>query len=109
MIERLTTALAAAEETDGEPTIGVELRRETATFTVPVSQASLPAALAKLAVAVERHEQVTAPKQEASTLAPETTRLKDESEGAQMLIEDHSQATDCADFDPPLVLRRMVE
>jgi hypothetical protein len=109
LIERLATALAAAEQTDGEPSIGVELRRETATFTVPVSQASLPAALAKLAVAAERDEQVTAPKQEATTLAPETIRLKGESEGAQMLIEDHSQATDSADFDPPLVLRRMVE
>jgi hypothetical protein len=109
LIERLTTALAAADQNDEGPTIGVELRRETATFTVPVSQASFPAALAKLAVAVERHESEIAPKQEESAATLETIPLKDESEGGQMLIEHHSQASESADFEPPLVLRRMVE
>jgi hypothetical protein len=106
LIERLTTALTAADQNDEGPTIGVELRRETATFTVPVSQASLPAALAKLAVAVERHENEIAPKQEESA---ETIQLKDQSEGGQMLIEHHSRAPESAEFEPPLILRRMVE
>jgi hypothetical protein len=112
LIERLTTALAAADETAREPgpTIGVELRRETATFTVPVSQASLPAALAKLAGTAMASEAIeAAPQLEESVSAPETIHPGSESIGAQALIEDHSQATGGADFEPPLVLRRRVE
>ena len=49
--ERIATALAGESEIeagDPRPTIGVELRRETATFHIPVSEASLPEALKKL-------------------------------------------------------------
>jgi hypothetical protein len=109
LIERLATALAAADETAQEPgpTIGVELRRETATFTVPVSQASLPAALAKLAGTAMASEAIeAAPQLEAFVSAPETIHPGGESTGAQALIEDHSQPTG-AEFEPPL--RRMVE
>ena len=109
LIERLTTALTASEEPAPQlgPTIGVELRRETATFTVPVSQASLPAALAKLARAkLISKEPGRAPQLEASGSAPETIHIGDESSA---LIEDHSQPAEGVDFEPPLVLRRMVE
>jgi hypothetical protein len=112
LIERLTMALTAADETAPQPgpTIGVELRRETATFTVPVSQASLPAALAKLAATAAARQAVdNAPQLEAPVSAPEAIHLGGESTQAQALIEDHSQATESADFEPPLVLRRMVE
>jgi hypothetical protein len=51
--DRIAAALAAADQRqagdDQRPVIGVELRRETATFHVPVSEASLPEALRKLA------------------------------------------------------------
>ena len=49
--ERIATALAPRPRPNQampRPTIGVELRRETATFHVPVSEASLPEALMKL-------------------------------------------------------------
>jgi hypothetical protein len=112
LIERLTTALTAIEEPAPQPgpTIGVELRRETATFTVPVSQASLPAALAKLAGArLIADEPRSAPQLDGAVTAPETTHLGSESRAPPALIEDHSQQTESADFEPPLVLRRMVE
>ncbi len=117
LIERLTTALTAIDEPAPQQpgpilgptlgtTIGVELRRETATFTVPVSQASLPAALAKLAGATLIAEGPAHPgRLETTPLSPsETIHL-----GGPALIEDHSQEAQSADFEPPLVLRRMVE
>jgi hypothetical protein len=92
------------------PSIGVELRRETATFTVPVSQASLPAALAKLTGArLIAQEPVGAPELDATGTPPETIHLGGESPTETPLIEDHSQPTENADFEPPRVLRRMVE
>jgi len=112
LVERLTTALTAIEEPSPQPgpTIGVELRRETATFTVPVSQASLPAALARPAAArltADRHSD--APQLEVSASAPESVRQGRETPAGPALIEDHSQEPESADFDPPLILRRMVE
>jgi hypothetical protein len=112
LIERLTTALTAIEEPAPQsgPTIGVELRRETATFTVPVSQASLPAALARLAGAtLIAKAPAGAPQLETSLSPPETIHLGGESPTGPALIEDHTQETGNADFEPPLVLRRMVE
>jgi hypothetical protein len=110
LIERLTTALTAIEEPQSGPTIGVELRRETATFTVPVSQASLPPALARLVGATLIAEAPAgAPQLETSLSPSETIHLGRESPSAPALIEDHSQPTESADFEPPLVLRRMVE
>ncbi len=109
LIERLATTLTATDEASPQPgpTIGVELRRETAMFTVPVSQASLPAALAKLAGAKLLAEEPGGTLQpEASVSTPETSG---DSSSAPALIEDHSQPTESADFEPPLVLRRMVE
>ena len=82
----------------------------TATFTVPVSQASLPAALARLAGATLKAEAPAGALQlETSLSSPETIHLGGESPIGPALIEDHSQAAENADFEPPLVLRRMVE
>jgi hypothetical protein len=109
LIERLTKALNDVALKPG-PSIGVELRRETATFTVPVSQASLPAALAKLTGATLIAEEPTsAPQLDGAVSPPETIHLGGESHTETVLIEDHSQPTENADFEPPLVLRRMVE
>jgi hypothetical protein len=112
LIERLTTALNGSDDMSVQPgpRIGVELWRETATFTVPVSQASLPAALAKLTGArLIAEEPVGAPELDATGTRPETIHLGGESPTETALIEDHSQPTENADFEPPLVLRRMVE
>jgi hypothetical protein len=111
--ERIATALAgeSAPAGDQRPTIGVELRRETATFHVPVSEASLPEALRRLAGSslqiemdsptvpqIGQQTDATVPALVAET-AP-TIALPDES-----VIED----IDSADFVPPRVLRRMVD
>jgi hypothetical protein len=111
LIERLTTALNGSHDVALQPgpSIGVELRRETATFTVPVSQASLPAALAKLAGAKFIAEEPVGAHELEGASPTETIRLGGESPAETALIEDHSQPTENADIEPPLVLRRMVE
>jgi hypothetical protein len=75
-----------------------------------VSQASLPAALAKLTGAtLIAEEPASAPQLDGAASPPETIGLGGESPTETALIEDHSQPTENADFEPPLVLRRMVE
>jgi hypothetical protein len=112
--ERIATALAGESETESsEPrsTIGVELRRETATFHVPVSEASLPEALMKLTGGALRIESETpAALQLEQSLAAEAPATAAE-EMQPILLSDESgpQELDGADFEPPRVLRRMVE
>lgn len=113
--ERIATALAAADQgqlrEDPRPTIGVELRRETATFHVPVSEASLPEALRRFsggALSVETH-QLDAPAPGPSLPAPDG-----DPNGMALLedaVDDHREieTADAAVFHPPLVLRRMVD
>lgn len=97
LMEQLAAALGMAGR-DEDPGINVELRRETATFQVPVSQAALPEALANLTGAE--------PQLELTPAAPEILAA-----GAtiESLLEDKSLAGDAGEFDPPLVLRRMVD
>jgi len=106
LAERLTAASAAVEEqTSSEPSIGVELRRETATFKVPVSHASLPKALTELTQAAPDSDRgnTERPQLELTLAAPEddgtTTQVADEK----------PDAAEGAEFEPPLVLRRMAE
>ena len=126
--EPLSEAAPVPPETaPAEPMIGVELRRETATFSVPVSQASLPDALAKLtgtAFADDTLKQDAQPQMEL-TLAPpdsqttstqadhatETTHKSDEPIQLADLSEEHLEAPieEGGEFHPPLILRRMVE
>ena len=54
-------------------------------------------------------EPVGAPELDATGTPPETIHLGGESPTETPLIEDHSQPTENADFEPPRVLRRMVE
>jgi len=103
LTERLTAALVAANES-----IGVELRRETATFRVPVSEASLPQALAKLAAAAKRGDEALAPPQLALTPAA-ADDADTEDMATQDLSEEAADAGKSAAFQPPLVLRRMVD
>jgi len=113
----------APQATTPEPSIDVELRRETATFRVPVSQASLPEALAKLSGAAfptETLRQDDQPQLELTLSAPESVTADRAPEAAietdePFLLADLSQEDfepaieEGAEFEPPLVLRRMVE
>jgi hypothetical protein len=112
--ERIATALAAEpipESTDSRPTIGVELRRETATFRVPVSEASLPEALMKLTGGSLRIESETPAlaQLEQSPAAGLPGTAAEETQSIALYDESLPQEFDEADFEPPRVLRRMVD
>jgi hypothetical protein len=112
--ERIATALAAEPvpaSADSRPTIGVELRRETATFRVPVSEASLPEALMKLAggsLRIEGDTPVLA-QLEPSRAATSPEISSEEPRAIALYDESIPQEFDGLDFEPPRVLRRMVE
>ncbi len=110
LAERLSAALAAVEEQtstepSNEPSIGVELRRETATFSLPVSQASLPAGLAPLTQPARNSDDANTerPQLELTLPTPETAATP------APVVEERSDAEDVGAFEPPLVLRRMAE
>jgi hypothetical protein len=112
--ERIATALAAEpmpDSADSRPTIGVELRRETATFRVPVSEASLPEALMKLTGGSLRIEGETPAlaqlEQPLAATSPEIAAK--ETQAIALYDESIPQEFDGVDFEPPRVLRRMVE
>jgi hypothetical protein len=106
LAERLSAALAAIEEQTGtESTVGVELTRETATFHLPVSQASLPAGLAALTqTAPNNNGADTERPQLELTLPPQET-----AETSASVAGEKPDEGDGAAFEPPLVLRRMAE
>jgi hypothetical protein len=116
LTERLMAALAAlGEKTRAEPTIGVELRRDTATFQVPVSEALLPEGLTELAQAASGHDGGThePPQLELTLPAPDEAANDAPQPHA---VQENSDADDAADdadgaaeFEPPLVLRRMAD
>ena len=112
--ERIATALAGDTEmqsSDPRPTIGVELRRETATFHIPVSEAALPEALKKLtgdALHIE-NETPAAPQLEISSATTLPAITAAETQAILLSDESGPQEFDGADFEPPRVLRRMVE
>lgn len=101
-------------EPEPHPTIGVELRRETATFRVPVGETSLPDAIRKLSDALQSStDDPNAPQLELALAAPEITAL-DHTETIALpdlstQQEDEVEDVQTVAFDPPLVLRRMVD
>ncbi|MEO8419561.1 MAG: hypothetical protein ABI457_00060 [Hyphomicrobium sp.] len=112
--ERIATALAAEpspESGDSRPSIGVELRRETATFRIPVSEASLPEALKKLAGGSTRivSETPALARLEPPSAADSLELAAEETQAIALYDESLPQEIDLADFDPPRVLRRMVD
>ena len=112
--ERIATALAGDTEmqsSDPRPTIGVELRRETATFHIPVSEAALPEALKKLTGDALRSEEETpaAPQLEISSATTLPAITAAETQAILLSDESGPQEFDGANFEPPRVLRRMVE
>jgi hypothetical protein len=96
-------------DADVPSTIGVELRRETATIHVPVGDTSLPEALRKLsdALRLDADDQPT-DQLEFPLATPETSTIE---EHETLALEDHSdvQELDAGEFQPPRVLRRMVD
>ena len=99
------------QSSDPRPTIGVELRRETATFHIPVSEAALPEALKKLtgdALHIE-NETPAAPQLEISSATTLPAITAAETQAILLSDESGPQEFDGADFEPPRVLRRMVE
>jgi hypothetical protein len=119
LAERLAAALAAADQSAGpleaQSAIGVELRRETAMFHVaagvPVNQGSRPDASVGLAGGEGSRDQHAAepPQLELTFAAPEAAGGEANARPAHALIEDKSDGGDHGEFDPPLVLRRMVD
>jgi hypothetical protein len=106
LAERLSAALAAVEEqTCTEPSIGVELTRETATFHLPVSQASLPEGLAALTQTEPKGDEGSTERPQLEPTLPAT----ETAETAAPTAEEKSPAVEVAEFKPPLVLRRMAE
>ena len=112
--ERIATALAgepSPESGDSRPSIGVELRRETATFRIPVSEAMLPEALKKLSGGSTRIEGETPAlaRLEPPSAADSLEIAAEETQAIALYDESLPQEIDLADFDPPRVLRRMVD
>ena len=112
--ERIAAALGAEPSLEGgdqRPTIGVELRRETATFHVPVSEASLPEALMKLTGRTLQIDAETPvqPQLEHSLAEQIPAIAAEEAPPIALYDESLPQEIDGADFEPPRVLRRMVE
>jgi hypothetical protein len=110
--ERIANALSAApliEAGDARPTIGVELRRETATFQVPVSEARLPQALAELSGGALKPAGEAQPG--AQLEPPPAVPASAAQSGEAIALPDLSSPQESADgdFEPPLVLRRMVD
>jgi hypothetical protein len=112
--ERIAAALGAEPGPEGDkqrPTIGVELRRETATFHVPVSEAQLPEALMKLTGrTLQIGAEAPVQGQLEHSLAEQIPAIAAEEAPAIALYDESlPQEIDGADFEPPRVLRRMVE
>lgn len=99
----------ARAESEQQPTIGVELRRETATFHVPVGETSLPDAIRRLSDALQMDADVQRTDQLELALSEQQTQHIEQSE--TLALEDHSDETeiDAGEFEPPRVLRRMVD
>lgn len=119
LAERLTAALTSIghfshAHDDDETTIDVELKRETATLRVPVSQATLPKGLTGLAETTrpDNSDTTEPPQMEMALAAPRSADADAMQPEPQTQAEDQGDdhnTHDAAAFEPPLVLRRMVD
>jgi hypothetical protein len=112
LAERLTAALAAADAQTSEPGIDVELTRETATFRLPVSQATLPAGLAALTQGESSDTGAAASDAPQRVLtSPELQPTQVSESYGEDAYDTHEspEIEDTPAFEPPLILRRMVE
>jgi hypothetical protein len=79
--------------------------RETASFRLPVSQATLPEGLAALAQTATSDDRTTTeqPQPDATLSAPQCTETPDH------VADERPETEETPAFEPPLVLRRMAE
>ncbi|CAN1723911.1 conserved membrane protein of unknown function [Hyphomicrobium sp. 1Nfss2.1] len=97
-------------ESEANATIGVELRRETATFHVPFGEGgALPEAIRKLSDALKLGSDEVATDQLELALAAPKLEPADENESIALPDLSAPQEIEFADFEPPRVLRRMVD
>jgi len=97
-------------ESEAKATIGVELRRETATFHVPFGEGgALPEAIRKLSDALKLDSNEVATDQLEFALATPKLEPADENESIALPDLSAPQEIEIADFEPPRVLRRMVD
>jgi len=90
-------------------TIGVELRRETATFHVPISQASLPEALTNLAENIRVQGHMASEQPQLELTLPPLSQVSNGAQSPNMSVDHPSFAEELTDFEPPLVLRKIME
>lgn len=97
-------------ESEANASIGVELRRETATFHVPFGEGgALPEAIRKLSDALKLSSNEVATDQLELALAAPKLEPADENESIALPDLSAPQEIEFADFEPPRVLRRMVD
>lgn len=119
LIDRLKAALKGTDApVEGETTIGVELRRETATFQVPVSEASIPQTLSRLTGRTTTNQDVAeteAGQLELTLPAPDTdareeiAMITSELDTSDEIAPEDEIDAEQPEFEPPLVLRRMAD
>ena len=108
-----TTTMETLQRQSTEPanasaTIGVELRRETATFRVPISQASLPSALASLA----QHggvEGLAGDQPQLELTLPAPNQVSNRAQASDATVDGPNFVEEPAEFEPPLVLRKTLD
>jgi len=99
----------AAEPADATAMIDVELRRETATFHVPISQASLPDALASLTGQLPGQGPVASDQPQLELTLPAPTQVSNGAQAPDVTVDGRNFVEEPADFEPPLVLRKIME
>lgn len=110
LIDRLKSALSGPDEPAGETTIDVELRRETATLKIPVSEAKIPEALRHLAGGARTQDEGDATQLALQLPAPDAVEDADvQTENSEEYQAEEDLGSDVQAFEPPLVLRRMAD
>ncbi|MEI9900519.1 MAG: hypothetical protein WDN31_10810 [Hyphomicrobium sp.] len=99
----------ARAESELQPSIGVELRRETATFHVPVGETSLPEAIRRLSDALQLETDDQRADQLDLTLAKPEFQAIEGGETIALADLTAAEELDAGEFQPPRVLRRMVD
>lgn len=98
-----------AESDNAPSTIGIELRRETATFHVPISQASLPDALTSLAGKIRVRGQVVSEQPQLELTLSALTQTSNGAQSTDPTVDGLNFVEEPAEFEPPLILRKTME
>ncbi|MEE8297731.1 MAG: hypothetical protein V3R26_07875, partial [Hyphomicrobium sp.] len=114
LADGITTTIETLQQQPAEPdnapaTIGIELRRETATFHVPISQASLPDALTSLAEKIRVRGQVVSEQPQLELTLPAPTQASNGAQSTDPTVDGLNFVDEPAEFEPPLILRKTME